>query len=200
MDFEVLSDNPRSLTLWEELERLLTNRKVALKQWARVPPHGLGWLIFALVVVELTIGSRLVSQRGIDSSIIGQLCGVALGIMLIAMTMAVIASQAAEIFKTHGSTTHLITFFNLGLTPLLLLLPVTLVGWTSQAGDAVRLFLIILLLVKVVGNWRAALELVYKFTRMQSAIVLYASSSICFVVLLLAGYAIFFNKLASLLH
>ncbi len=199
MDFEVLSDNPRSLSLWEEFEKLLSNKKAALKNWARVPPHRLGWTIFFLVVFELTLGSRMLRQRGLDLSIFGQFTAYAVMLLLIAMTLAVIAAQAAEIFKAHGQTTHLITFFNLGLAPLLLLLPVTLISWTSQAGAGVRLFLIILLIMKVVGNWRDALELTYKFTKMQSAIVLYAASSVGFVLLLLAGYALLFSKLASFL-
>lgn len=199
MDFEILSEQTRRPSLFDVFERYLTNRKLALQSWVKNPPHALGWGIFLLVALELVAGNRLLKQTGIGSDAVRQFIALGGTILIVEFLLAVVAAQAAEIFKTTGATFNLITLFNIGLSPLLLLLPVTLLTWLSGAAEGARFFLVILFLVKVVGNWRESLELVYKFTRMQSALVLYAASAIGIFVLLLAGYALLFNKLAHVL-
>lgn len=199
MEFEVLSDHPKSLSLMEEAERFLTNRKATVLRWVKTPPTRLAVAVFFLVVTELSLGTLLMGGKGLFRAFVPQFFVFATLILLVEILLAAIAAQAAEIFKTTGSTGHLLTFFNVGLTPLLLLLPVTMLTWTSRAGVGARMFLMALLLVKVVGNWRESLELVYKFSKMQSAIVMYAASSVAFLLLMLAGYAVLFNRFASLL-
>jgi hypothetical protein len=199
MDFELLSEKPRKPSLIEDFERLLVNRKWSWARWTQKPPQGLALIILVAVALELTVSSRLLSGNGVSFSLMGGFGGTLLIVTLIELGMALIATQAAEIFGSKGRSGHVLTFFNLSLTPLLLVLPVTVVTYISGRLAVIRLMLYFLLVVKVLSNWREAIELVYKFTKMQSAIVMYVASGIACVTLVAMAYITLINRVVSAL-
>ncbi len=118
-------------------------------------------------------------------------------ILLIESALAVLVAQASELFGAEGKITALFAFFNLGLTPLLLIAPISLTLFAADASPSIRLLVLMALLAKVMLNWREAIEITYKFTKAQSAIVIYVASLLTFVALALAGYILLVRRLAE---
>lgn len=199
MDFEILSENPRPANIIDELERLIAKRKWIWSRWTQKPPQLLAIAVLFAVALELTLSARLVENGGVSMTLLKGFGETLLIVAGVELGLAIITAQAAEIFGKSGKTGALLTFFNLSLTPLLLILPVTVVTYISGRLAAIRLLLYFILLVKVLGNWRDAMELVYKFSKMQSAIVMYVGSAVAFILLIVAAYVALFNHIVNAL-
>ncbi len=157
--------------------------KKVIKEWAGNPPHGLGLLVLFLVCLELVLNNRLMNDTGTGPSAIRQfffyLFIILLGEALIIST----SHKIGRLFYKKGNPGHVWTWFNLSLWPLLVLLPVGLITWTSGQSAFFNSLLMLLLAGKIVTDWKIIIDRHYQFNRWQSALILMALLGLFYAVL-----------------
>jgi len=187
-------------TPWAEgLIGYIKDRRKQLQDWEAAPPHSFGWMIFGMLVLELTLSRRLFFQLGIGVPALSQAMGTALLLILVQGLLTKAAADASLYFHKKGSWKTMFTFLNIGLFPMLLFLPLTLAGWAMGWGGAFRLVLFLLLALKVFANWRETLEITYEFNKLQSVIILYVTTGILVFGMVALFYLSFFKFLSDFL-
>lgn len=200
MDFEVLGENDRQSHLLLALENYFRQRRRQLQDWDSRPPHALGIFILIVALLEVIVSRRLLSSAGFSSLIFTHALMGALAVTLVEVGLARIGFAVATYFKKKGRVGTTITFFNLGLLPLLLVLPITLVATIQPSLRPVVVIGWILLMAKVVGNWRESLEVSYELSRLQSTLVIYAATALFIVVIVFGMYVGFISTLTQALQ
>ena len=169
---ELNSSPANRLSLWDAFLEFIGDRKKKLREWEGNPPHRLGVYVFLVVVLELVLSHRLGHHMGRDPDVIFQFIRVALFIPAIEGLLIFTAHRFAGLFGKQGKPLTVLTFFNLNLAPLLLILPVTLAIRAAGLPDEARVFLLVLLALKVLMNWKDVIEMSYLLTRLQSALIM----------------------------
>lgn len=201
VDFELLSESPRPTNALELLERLLTNRRRQWQLWMENPPHFLGICLLLTVALELAVSVRLFHNQGAGPAFIGQFLGALSLLLLGEVLVLLIASKGGEFVGKKGNFFHGMTFLNLSLTPLLLYLPITLACWLvgGETLPTLRGLALFMLTLKVLSNWKEAVEATYKLSKVQSAIVMYVVFGLTAFVIVLFMYVAFINTVAGVL-
>ncbi len=199
MDFEVLSTEHGQRTIFHEIADFFKNRRRQLQDWESTPPHRLGWFILVFVSLELVLSWRLSNQKGLGRDLVSQTLSVGMLLLLLEMALAKVGQEVGEFFKKKGSFFTTITFFNISLLPLLLVLPLTLLNWTLPQFSLMVVVVMLFLISKVFANFRESLEISFEFSRLQSALVLYLSSGLITVGIFLALYISFFGFIGEAL-
>lgn len=197
MDLHLVSNQPPAPpTLLDSLERLLnTKRRQYLQNHLSNPPHALGYFIFAVVVLEMVLARRLAHGLSLHPGLFPQFIGTALVFLVLEWAFVSVAHTVSHVFNKKGRTWTVLTFFHLGLTPLLLFLPISLLCSFFMGGEGIRQVAFLILLFKSLAHWREAVDVAFKFTRIQSAIVLYATTGLAFSLALIVFYGVLVNKL-----
>lgn len=177
MDLQVLSEKSEKSSLIDDVERLLTNRRVLWQARAAHPPHLLGWTILALAAIETGLTRAFFQGMGWGPAVL-QTIGKTFFLFLIPEIVLVsLTSQAGLLFNKKGSAGTLFAFFNTSWTPFLLYLPLNLL-FIKVEQPIIQSLIVFVLFVKVLSNWREAMEIVYKFSKAQSAIAVYVAAGV----------------------
>jgi len=182
-----------------QFQNLLLNRHQQLKEWDENPPHTLGWTLFSMVVLEWVLARRLNLGMGWSANFIGQLIGTALTLLIIEGILVKLTDQAGHILDKKGKMKNTFTHFNLGLVPLLLILPITMMAWVGGGVPLFRVLLICLLLYKVMKNWRDSIEITYHFNRLHSTLVLGSLISLFVFLVVFVFYVSLIQSFANIL-
>jgi hypothetical protein len=200
MDFELLSDTPSTpSSLFENFERLLTNRRRQLQLWQEKIPYQLSFFIFFAVAFELAVSHHLLRNSGAGMELLASFSATAVVLFILEWIVVSVAHYVAEFFDKKGSRKATLATLNFGLTPLLLILPVTLLCSVTGKADGLRFFLLVFLISKVWINWRESIEFSTKLSRFQSTIAMGAVTGIAFMTALLVFYVTLINQFATLL-
>ena len=141
------------------------------KTWLTRPSHKWGFGILVLVAFELSLGMRLKREMGLDISLVGQTISTILVILIIEAIIIQTSAQISSIFEKKASKWNIFTLFHFSLTPFLLILPLTLLLWTSSRAMLLQSLLILLVGLKTFQNWKAIIEVSFKLKPWQGAIV-----------------------------
>ncbi len=199
MDFEVLTSREGGRNIFHEVADFFKNRRRQLQDWDSNPPHTLGWFVLFLVALELVVAWRMTQSRGFSREIIGQTISIGFFLLVIEMALAKVGQEVGEFFKKKGRFFTTLTFFNISLMPLLLILPIALLNWTLPKFGLLVLLMVVVLFTKVLANFRESLEISFEFSRLQSALVLYLSSGLITVGVFIAIYISLFSILSDVI-
>jgi hypothetical protein len=155
--------------------------------------------VFGLVVVEMVLSHRLAGGLGRGLSAVPQALAVTLALIVAEFIVVGAASGVATVSGKSGNRRVTMGNLSLGLAPLLLVLPVTLLCEAASIPQGVRVFVVALLALKVANLWKAALEVSFKFNAVQSVASLYLAVGATAVIGLLGFYAAALAKIASVL-
>jgi hypothetical protein len=111
-----------------------------------------------------------------------------------------IAFEVAGFFNKKGKVGTAVTFFNFGLLPLFLILPLSLTAYVDPKLRPVAIIGWFLLFTRTLSNWRESLEVSFELSRFQSALVIYLASALFIVLLLLCVYVGFLSTLTQILQ
>lgn len=199
MEFEVLDEETFPTRVLDGVRRFAQSPRRQMQAWGDRAPHLAGAVLLALVVVEWVLSQRLAGGLGRGPSAMWQALQVTAVILLGQSILVGAASGLAAITGKAGNRGAAMTYLNLGLMPLLLVLPFTLLCEAAAAPAALRKLLLLLLILKVLGLWRAAIETVYKLNRLQSAAAFYATAGGAVTLILLVVYVGIIAKVSSAL-
>ena len=167
-----LSITEQKATWWEGLVGLINRRRQQLQDWEAHPPHALGWGIFGLVVLELVLVRRFSYGLGLHPRIFAQLIGTGFLILLLEGLFAKITLEVGGFFHKKGNWKTTWTFLNLSLLPFLLYLPLALLASLGGGHHIGRTVFLFLLFLKVLDNWKEAIQISNELNRLQSLLVL----------------------------
>jgi len=200
MDLEILDQTPVTKTPWREVKSFFVNSRRQFQDWEALPPHALGLVILLGVSLEFVLMRNLASHLGFTWKILTQTLLLAGIVVLGELMLAKIGQQVGEFVNKKGRVTTALTFLNIGLHPLLLLLPVYLLSWLSGGrAAAMVVFLAALLLIKVLALWRESLEISFEFSRLQSTLVIYLAFGVVIVGICGIFYLSLISSLSSFL-
>jgi hypothetical protein len=202
MDFELLSESPQKpVSLLQLFERLLTNRRRQWQIWGEKPPYILALVVLLTVSLELTLGRRLIINIGGGEGLLQHLYGIVLFFLIFESLFMYTASKVASTVGKEGGFLAGMTYLNLSLTPFLVLLPLTILTWAigDDMAATLRFILILVLFFKVMALWKQSIEHVYKFTSIQSAIVIYVSLALVVLVASFFVYISFFRAISKII-
>ena len=174
MEFEILEDEGQA-TLLDNVRRFLQHPRRQMQAWGDNAPHLAAAAVFGLVVVEWVLSQRLANGLGRGPTAVNQAFGVAVAIFAVQNVVLSAASAMGALTGNAGHRSTGMAYLALGLAPFLLVLPATLLCETAGAPPALRAVLVLLLGIKVLGLWRAAIETTHGLSRMQSAAAIYIS-------------------------
>jgi hypothetical protein len=186
MDFEVLGDDPSHPHFFQALESYFKDRRRQLQDWDAAPPHYLGVAVLLMGVVEVIFSWRLSNGAGFSRQIVAKGLMAALAVLLAELAIARIGSEVAGFFNKKGKVGTAVTFFNLGLLPLFVVLPLAVAGYARPQLRPWILIGDLFLLTRILGNWRESLEVCFELSKLQSALVLYLTGGL-FVLLTVFG-------------
>ena len=172
----------------ENSQCLFSNRRRQRQDWEADPPHALGWAIFFLVTLEFLVARQLFHDLGINQLILGQFLGIAVSLFIVEAMVVKITTTIAHYKGKKGDWKTTLTFLHIGLFPMLLFLPVTLVIWVGNGPALFRLGVFFLLILRVLSNWRVSVEISHEFSPLQSGLVLYSTIGIFLFFVFLAFY------------
>jgi hypothetical protein len=199
MDFEVLEEDPADHPLLA-LESYFKNRRRQLQDWEAEPPHRLGVMVLVVALFEIVLGWRLLSGVGLSKSLaVHSMMGASM-VVLIELGLARVASEVAGFFNKKGEVSTAVTFFNLGLLPLFLILPLLLAAYSFPSLKPFALVGCLLLAAKVLANWRESLEVSFELSKFQSALVIYLASAIFTLFIFLGAYIGFISTVSRALN
>lgn len=199
MDFELISGpgSPARQPL-RELEFFFINRKRQWQLWLSQPPFVLAAAVFGVVVFELFV-ARLLTSPAPRIEWPGRFFATAAAIFVVQGALVLIASQIGDLFDKKGSPLVALTLLSVGLVPLLLFLPATVAIRMAGGSPALSMLVLILLVARVLSFWREALEATFKFSRFQSAAVLYSAFSLAIGLLIFIVYVFLAAQLSGVL-
>ena len=200
MEFEILENEDLISSPFEAVRRFILNPRRQMQVWGEKVPGFAAGAVLGLVVVEWVISSRLVGGHGRGLSTLGQAFSIVAIILVVEGLFTAAGASIASLAGKAGHRRLAIGYFNLGLAPLLLVLPLTLLCLAADAPEIVRLAVIGLLLLKVLGIWRDALEVSFKLNRLQSSAAMYAAVSGSLAVALLLFYVSAVGRIAAALR
>lgn len=186
-------------TLMEEFKKLFNHRRRQLQDWDSAPPHKLGFLILGLVALELVIARLLFHGQGLWAHLIPGFISTAIIILLFEGILLKTTAEFAQFFKKKGDWKTTFTFFNLGLFPMLLFLPITLAVWVCGGPQILRVLVFLFFALKVLSNWRESIEITHEFTRLQSTILMSSVIGIGSLLVVLLFYISLIGVVADFL-
>lgn len=198
MEFEVLDHDLPAGPL-DALRRFLQAPRRQMQTWGDQVPMFAAAGVFGLVVVELVLSHRLSHGLGRGLSAIPQALAVTIALIVAEFVVVGAASGVATVSGKSGSRRVAMGNLSLGLAPLLLVLPVTILCDATSVPSAVWVIVVALLALKVVGLWKAALEVSFKFNAIQSVASIYLAVGASAILGLLTFYAAALAKIASVL-
>lgn len=157
---------------WGDLQRYLQDRRRQLQDWEARPPHRIGGAVLAAVALEWPIAQKLLSGESLGISVLGTWIGTGLWLAALTGSLAWATHWLVQRFGKEGKWAATFSFFNVGLAPMLLYLPIALFCWALGWTNAPPLFALFLLGCVVLSNWKESLEIVYELTRWQSGLVI----------------------------
>lgn len=199
MDFELLTADDASATPFQRLERFLRDRQRQLRALAAHPGHSLGFCLFLVVVLELVLSRRLSHSLGAGPDVLPQFAKTAVTLLFVEGTAAFVFHQGAKIFGKKGNPWILLTLFHWSELPLLLLLPMNVMGRLSGGVDGLMNLLTALLVFKVLVGWKESAEVVYGFTRRESLTVIYGSIAVLILAIVIFSTLSVMSLLTGLL-
>jgi hypothetical protein len=199
MDFEILDDDQRPVGILNGIRKFILGSRRQMQEWGDRAPYLAAATVFGLVVVEWVLSQRLSHGMGRGMSALNQALAAAVFIFLSEFMVVGAAGAIASLTGKSGNRSAALAYLSLGLSPLLLLIPVTLMCEAGNAPPLLRSLVILLLVLKVLAYWRDAIETVYKLNRLQSAAAFYASAGAIVGIGLLVIYAGIIAKVASAL-
>jgi hypothetical protein len=102
-------------------------------------------------------------------------------------------------FGKKGLWFILLTFFHLGLAPLFLFLPLTLILWSAGVFAGIRLVVLLILVGKVLSNWKEVVQSTYKLTPLQITAVSGVLIAAAYVIVIASAMLSSLGLLADLL-
>jgi hypothetical protein len=197
MDFEVLETNESNQGLFYEIENFFRNRRRQLQDWEPHPPQAFGWLILLAVSFELAVLWRMSHRQGLAKEIVGLTFTFGMLLLLVELALAKVGQEVAEFFKKKGRFMTAVSFLNIGLIPLLMILPLVILKRLAPQMEIVSVIAILVMITMVLANFREALEISFEFNKLQSALVLYLSGGFIAAGLLIVIYASFFSLISE---
>lgn len=198
MDFELLSETPeKPATALDLFERMLTNRPRQWQIWGEHPPYILGFCLLLTSALEMVLSSRLFHNSGGGREVIRHIFGTALLLLMAEVFVLMIATKGAEFVGKKGNFVAGLTYLNMSLSPFLLILPITLACWLvgGPSAGAFRTLAYFVLGLKVLSSWKESVEFTFKFSKVQSGLVMYASMVVAAV---LAGLVVYIEIIRSI--
>lgn len=189
----------KSKSLFDDFMRYLTHRRKQLQDWDAAPPYFLGFLIFILSALDLSVSLLLLQKSPFWPAILKTTFLISILFAAAGYILARLARELADHLNKKGRFTAVIAFFNIGLWPFLLFLPVVLLLVLRGGMDHIAALFLILLCLQVLSNWRESMEIVFELTRIQSALVIYGSGLMLAFLSGLIIYGSIFRELNSLL-
>ncbi len=199
MDFEIFEEERADHPLLA-LETYFKNRRRQLQDWEAEPPHRLGVIVLVVALFEVVLGWRLINGAGLSKTLAVHSMMAASMVALIELGLGRVASEVAGFFNKKGEVATAVTFFNLGLLPLFLFLPLILAAYTVPSLKPFALVGCLLLAAKVLANWRESLEVSFELSKFQSALVIYVASAIFTLFILLGAYVGFISTISRALR
>lgn len=175
-------------SLLGQFESYLINRRRQLQDWEASPPVSLGWAVFVLVSLEWTMARALFDSDAFSLFLAGKFLGQAILIGAGAFLFSKIAMEFSSLFGKSVKTQSLVPILLIGLAPLLLYLPLAALIWTIGANPIFLDLILIVLLLRVLSNWRESTEICYEFSRWQSALAASAGVGLAVFIAFLAVY------------
>ncbi|MBV9080287.1 MAG: hypothetical protein JO102_04115, partial [Elusimicrobia bacterium] len=197
MEFEILNDPENPPGPLEAVRRFLSAPRRQVQAWGERAPKRAGLGVFALVALECALAHRLEMGQGRGRTILAQIAAAAAVLFVAELLISTAAAAVASFTKKTGSRTLTIFYLHLGLSPLLLYLPLTLILQLLNAPDILQLLLFVILCLKVGTRWREIIETTYKLTSVQSVIAFYAAGVFSILILFLTAYAALVGRLAA---
>lgn len=176
--------NNAALAPAHPLEKWLTDRRKTLEEWKRTPPYGLGLLVLLLVSLEMAVAYRLTHHIGFDTSLISSVFKTALYFLAFEVSIFLISNSFASIFDKKARMIPVLVSLNIALLPLLLYLPITLYIWASGASSGLRVMALLLLMLKVLADWKDVIRTNYRLTGIQTYMLGGVVGGIAYVVLI----------------
>jgi hypothetical protein len=199
MEFELLHLPDLPGGPLEGLRRYLTNPRRQMQAWGDRAPASPGFLVVGLVALEFAVAHRLAHGGGLGPDLVAQ-TGLIIGVLLLATLAALTAgATVASLLEKPGRPWTAFCFLTLGLSPLLLWLPFSMLseamGWNPAAG----MIVMIALAARVAVGWRDALQAAFKLSRLQTVLAGYGAAVTVGVAALAVVYAVVLSRVLSLL-
>ncbi len=196
VEFELVDGQqpPRSRIL-DHLEKLFLSGGRPLQIWQSRPPYALAIGILAAVALELTLARRLYFNLGAGAALVSHFISVLIALFVMEAVVAEMAHYVAGFFDKTGNRLHLFALLNTGLVPLFIFLPASFIFWAAGGSPTMRLLVFLLLLTKVLYNWKEAIKATHKLTKAQLAAVTVATLSL----LVLVPYLVFLFSFIGIL-
>lgn len=180
------TDTESTAPAWPEAVTLINNAKRQLQFWRSHPPHALGLLITFLVAAEVTVALRFTSGRGAGRSLFSEIAGQWVLISAASAYVAFTAHRIGALFSKKGSRLATWTLLNLSTLPLLLFLPGILAIRALDLPGIITLAWGLVLVAKVLSQWREAVQISYRLTLLQSYLIGLALGGLLYVLISLA--------------
>jgi len=189
----------KKTALLQELQNYFIRRRKQLQDWDPAPPHIIGWMVFALATIEISLGLGLLQGESLREALSHRLGGIIFAVIVCEWITTRIGSLAAVYFKKNGRQSTALTFFHIGLIPYLLFLPIAFLAALHGQLQGMAGLLFLLLTLQVLANWRESLEIVYELSSLQSLIVLSSVVGLGLLITVALTYAAFVRILTSAL-
>ena len=199
MEFELLDNDEFPAHSLEAVRRYLQNPRRQMQSWGDKVPILAAFLVYGLVVVEWVLARRLADGRGRGLSAVTQVIGLGLAIFIAETILVNAAAGIAVISGKTGNRKTGLAYLSLGLAPLLLILPATLLCRAAGFPPTAAAVITLLLVAKVIVSWKDTIEIHFKLNRIQSMAAFYFAVGACVLLSLLAVYATVLAKIASVL-
>jgi len=198
MEFELLDNDEYPAHSLEAVRRYLQNPRRQMQAWGDKVPQLASALVFALVVVEWVLAKRLSEGSGRGVSAIAQVIGLAVVIFIAESILVSAAAGISAISGKSGNRWTAMAYLSLGLTPLLLVLPVALLCEAANLSPAIRTLVTMLLGIKVLATWKDAIETTFKLNRLQGLAAFYFAVGASTLIGMLIFYVIAIGKIAAI--
>ena len=199
MEFELLDNDEFPAHSLEAVRRYLQNPRRQMQLWGDKVPVLAAFLVYGLVVVEWVLARRLADGRGRGLSAVSQVIGLGLAIFIAETILVNAAAGIAVISGKTGNRKTGLAYLSLGLAPLLLVLPATLLCRAAGLPPTAAAVITLLLAAKVIISWKDTIEIHFKLNRIQSMVAFYFAVGASMLLSLLAVYATVLAKIASVL-
>jgi hypothetical protein len=192
---EITAEAPQCFSFSE----FLNNTRASIEEWRKDPPHTLGLGILVATAFELVLAQRLFHGIGLSRSALPQFMNTLVFLAVLEVGFLLVCHRMASLFGKKGSWFTSLTFFHLGLAPLLLFLPLTLILWSAGVSAGIRLVVLLILVGKVLSNWKEVVQSTYKLTPLQITAVSGVLIAAAYVIVIASAMLSSLGLLADLL-
>lgn len=170
--------------LMDQLEEFINKGQSVFKEWKNKPPHILGLIVSFAVALELVITNQLFHGWGGTRLFISLLINRFILILGATALMVLLTHRTAGLFGKKGKRLVAFTLLTLSLLPFLLYLPISFLVWSMGGSEGLAGILLLVFILKVLADWRSALQLTYRLTPLQSILVLSAAGSLVYIIMI----------------